>query len=296
MPDPQPQAYSYIRMSTDLQLKGDSLRRQMELSKDYANRHGLRLVEDFDLEDIGVSAFRGDNVTDGKLGDFLVAVKAGKIPVGSYLLVESLDRLSRQRIVPSLSNFMDLLNCGITVVTLTDGQRYTKETGFAGLILSIAIMSRAHDESQMKSHRVGAAWSHKRAQADTRKPTKICPAWLRLSEDRKSYEFVADRVAVVRDIFECTVAGMGSYAIVQSFIKRGIKPFEGSNGWHQSYIAKIINSRAVIGEFQFHKLVDGKRIPEGELKLGYFPAIVDEELFYRAQRARAQRRVGEGQG
>jgi hypothetical protein len=30
-----PLAYSYIRMSTNLQLKGDSLRRQTELSKAY---------------------------------------------------------------------------------------------------------------------------------------------------------------------------------------------------------------------------------------------------------------------
>ncbi len=41
-------AYSYVRMSTDKQLHGDSLRRQTEASRLYAEKHGLELVTDFD--------------------------------------------------------------------------------------------------------------------------------------------------------------------------------------------------------------------------------------------------------
>jgi DNA invertase Pin-like site-specific DNA recombinase len=54
---PKPRAYSYIRMSTEIQLKGDSLRRQLESSEKYANEHGLELVEKDRLQDIGISAF-----------------------------------------------------------------------------------------------------------------------------------------------------------------------------------------------------------------------------------------------
>ena len=43
---PRPHAYSYIRMSTDLQLKGDSRRRQLELSKTFAAEHDLELVDE----------------------------------------------------------------------------------------------------------------------------------------------------------------------------------------------------------------------------------------------------------
>ena len=46
-------------MSTDLQLKGDSRRRQLEASRAYAEADGLELAEGAELEDIGVSAFRG---------------------------------------------------------------------------------------------------------------------------------------------------------------------------------------------------------------------------------------------
>src|SRR6266404_9298254 len=103
---PRAKAYSYVRMSTDLQLKGDSLRRQLEASAAYAVTHDLELVDESRLEDIGVSAFKGANVAEGALGRFLAAVESGKVPNGSYLLVESLDRISRQEIKASLALFL----------------------------------------------------------------------------------------------------------------------------------------------------------------------------------------------
>ena len=73
-------AYShYLRMSTDLQLKGDSRRRQLEASTAYAAAEGLDLNDDAQLEDIGISAYRGANLRDGALGQFLNAVKAGVV-------------------------------------------------------------------------------------------------------------------------------------------------------------------------------------------------------------------------
>jgi hypothetical protein len=66
----------------------------------------------------------------------------------------------------------------------------------------------------------------------------------------------------------------------------------GKNGWHRSYLAKILENRAVLGEFQPHVKVDGRRIPEGNPIRGYFPAIVSEELFFQAQHSRSQRRIG----
>src|SRR5437016_4051140 len=111
-------AYSYVRMSTDIQLKGDSLRRQLEQSQQFAERSDLELVEGVALHDIGISAFKGANIAAGALGKFLEAVKAGTIEPGSYLLVESLDRISRQEVMRSLAVFTDLVNAGINVATL----------------------------------------------------------------------------------------------------------------------------------------------------------------------------------
>lgn len=52
-----PKAYSYLRFSRPEQLKGDSRRRQLDLSRQYALEHGLDLDQEF--QDLGVSALRG---------------------------------------------------------------------------------------------------------------------------------------------------------------------------------------------------------------------------------------------
>jgi DNA invertase Pin-like site-specific DNA recombinase len=193
-----------------------SRRRQLEKSKAYAAKHGLTLASDAQLEDIGISAFKGANVKGGALGKFLEAVNAGQIERGSYLLVESLDRLSRQEVPKSLSLFLSIINAGISIVTLGDSHVYApEETNEIDLITSLVIMSRAHEESATKSQRVGAAWDQKRSRADTQPLTAKCPAWLKLSHDRKRYEQIPERVKVVRSIFQDAVSGMGTYTIIQ---------------------------------------------------------------------------------
>src|SRR5581483_5571399 len=89
-------AYSYLRFSRPEQAQGDSLRRQTSMAAEYAARHGLNLDSELNLRDLGVSAFRGANATVGALGGFLKAITDGLVPPGSLLLVEALDRVSRQ--------------------------------------------------------------------------------------------------------------------------------------------------------------------------------------------------------
>lgn len=123
-------AYSYIRMSTETQLKGDSLRRQLEASENYAKNNNLELVDSIDglsLKDIGVSAYKGKNAQKGVLSVFLDALESDKIPENSVLLIESLDRLSRDKLSEALPQFMSIINKGVEIVTLADNQRYTKE-------------------------------------------------------------------------------------------------------------------------------------------------------------------------
>jgi DNA invertase Pin-like site-specific DNA recombinase len=63
------QAYSYIRWSTDIQKLGDSERRQLEKSREYAKEHNLELIEE--MSDSGISAFRGKMLPRGNWHLFL---------------------------------------------------------------------------------------------------------------------------------------------------------------------------------------------------------------------------------
>jgi len=281
-------------MSTDAQLKGDSLRRQREQSREYAAQQGWDLLEADEMRDIGISAFTGANVAEGALGQFLRAIREGRVESGSFIIVESLDRLSRQQVLTSLGIFLQIVNAGINLVTLTDGQTYSAgTTDFQDLIFSIASMSRAHDESRTKSNRLSAAWSRKRQNADNFKLTERCPAWLSLSKDKKTFEVIPERAKVIVSIFEESAAGIGNYALTKRLNRAGMPTFgQSRRGWGKSSVAKILTNRAVLGEFQPHRMQNGKRVPTGEVIKNYFPPIVDEALFYRAQSGRIQRRSG----
>jgi DNA invertase Pin-like site-specific DNA recombinase len=292
----KPLAYSYIRMSSEIQLKGDSLRRQIELSEQYAAEHELELVRNFKLHDIGVSAFKGDNIERGALGRFLEAIQAREIPTGSFLLVESLDRLSRQDITSSVSLFLDITNNGVNIATLADNQVYRAgKTDFTQLIFSIVVMARANEESEIKSSRISAAWKNKRKKIDQQVLTKTCPAWVRINSDKTGFEVIAASAQVVERIFEAAASGQGSGVITRTLNSDQVPAFGKSHGWLESYVTKILKNRAVLGEFQPHVRIDGKRVPEGPVVRGYFPRIIDEDLFLKVQAGRRERaQVGGG--
>lgn len=282
-------------MSTDAQLKGDSLRRQLEKSSAYAREHGLEIDEQFDLRDIGLSAFDGSHMERGSLGKFLAAVRAGKIEKGSVLLIESFDRLSREQVTTALTVFLDLLNAGITIVTLTDLRRYEpSNVELPEIMMSLVVMSRAHEESLQKSDRLSAAWRAKRDRIAERKLTAKCPAWLRLNAQRTDFDLIPERVTIVRRIFEDCLSGMGGDVIARRLNEAKVPAFGRATGWHKSYVQKILFNDAVIGRYQPHRMVEGKRVPEGEFIPDYFPAVVDEAMFYAAKGGRESRRVGGG--
>lgn len=292
-------AYSYIRFSSPEQAKGDSYRRQRKAAEDYCREHGIELASsrEYTFLDKGRSAYKGRHLDDeGQLRRFLDLVESGAIERGSYLLVESLDRLSRERVSTALPRFIDLLNSGIRVVTLSDNRLYTEDFNELDLIISIVHMSRAHNESSIKAQRLSAAWDNKKALARTQlKPLgRACPAWLELVDGR--YQPIQQRVETIRLIFELAIAGYGQGVIPRMLNERGIPVFGSRNrnhsgAWGTSSVSKILGNRALLGEYQPTHIVDGVRTSDGEPVTGFFPAAISENVFYQAQAVRAERRI-----
>jgi DNA invertase Pin-like site-specific DNA recombinase len=277
-------AFSYVRISTGIQARGGGIRRQLQDSREYAERYGFDLQEENQLTDRGVSAFKGKNLAPtAALGRFLEAVRAGRIPRRSVLLIESLDRLSRREALKALGPFLEVLNAGIDIHTIQDGKIYTAETTYEELMFWVATSARAYDESITKSRRLRSAWRQKRELAGANPMTKWCPSWLRLSSDRTRYEVIEDRAKVIRHIFSEAASGLGSYSIARRLNERRVPHFGRSRGWHFSFISKVLKNPAVYGLFQPHKVVDGRRRPDGDPIQNYFPAIVEESVFNRVQ-------------
>ncbi len=285
-------AYSYVRMSTRKQLRGDSLRRQLERSKAFADEHSLFL--DDSLQDLGISAWKGRNFKTGALGRFLVMVESGEIPKGSYLLIESLDRLSREAVPDALTLFMAIINAGITIATLgEDRQIYSRDRlngDWTKLIIGLAVMSRGHEESQTKSERIRAVAKRKRELAREGKGhiTGLTPAWIDARRiDANRYEFTLNHHAeTMKVIYEMALRGLGATTIARKLNADGVPAFKSKDGWYQSFIKALLARHDVIGTFQPHRMQDGRRVPDGDPIEGYFPATIDKDLFLRVQAMR----------
>ena len=290
-----PTAYSYVRFSTPEQIKGDSIRRQVELSQKYAEAHGLTLDDSLQLTDLGVSAFNSANAATGKLGLFISAIESGAVKAGSFLLVESLDRLSRAEVMTALNQFTSILSQNISIVTLADNRVYTKDSinDIGNLMYSLMVMSRAHEESLTKSRRLSAAWENKRqkARVSGHKLTKTCPAWVELKND--VFHIIPERVEIVKEIFQMALDGLGYVSIAKRLNLVQKKTFDAggktSNGWHNSYVVRILKNPAVFGQFTPHIYVDGKRVPQEPIE-NYFPEVISQQDYYAVQAAITSRK------
>lgn len=279
----RPTAYSYLRFSTPEQAKGDSQRRQSEAAKKYALDHSLNLM-DVSYQDLGVSAFRSANAETGMLGEFLDAVRSGVVERGSWLLIESLDRLSRARPRKAVRLLESICEEKITLVTLADGKVYTEallDEEPMAFMWAFMVAIRANEESETKSKRLKAVWSQKRKTADKRILTAKAPSWLRLTEDRSRFDVLDEKAAVVRQIYEDFATGVGYGKIAETLNRDRVPTFEGAQMWHRSFVTKLLQGSTPVGTYtpSILKHEDGKktRVPTDPVK-GYYPAVVSEEL------------------
>jgi len=282
-------AYSYIRYSSGKQSTGTSERQQKKaIDRWLKNNPGYTL--DTELKDLGVSSFKGRNLDKGALSHFLKAVEDGLVEEGSVLLASRLDRLSRLSARKTLNILGDILEAGIDIVLVDEGQRLTKENAddIDQLMMVILKSFLAHSESVKKSERCGAAWDDKRdrLKSSGEKLTSQVPMWL-IAKSEKNGRHVkvtgfkqdAAKVAVVKKIFQHVAAGNSLNETLQWLHKNQVAPLstgrrKGSTNWTRSSLSRLLRGRQVLGE-----LTPAKSAPI----LEYYPRIIDEEIFDKVQ-------------
>jgi DNA invertase Pin-like site-specific DNA recombinase len=285
-----PQAYSYLRYSSPQQAAGDSARRQTEATADWCRRHGVQLDTSLSLRDEGVSAFKGRHRTNPDrhaLAAFLCAVKSGRVPAGSFLVVESLDRLSREDIRPALTLLLNLIDAGVRVVQLVPVEAlYDEKVEPMQLMMAIMELNRGHSESATKSVRVGAAWRARRDAARRGEAllTRRLPGWLR--EEGGRAVLVPERAEVVRQVYKLALEGHTDYEITRRLNGAGTPPLSPrAREWGRTAVRRLLTTRAVLGEFQPRQ----GRKPAGDPIPDYFPRLIEADLFHAVQGVLAAR-------
>lgn len=275
------QVYSYLRFSSVKQRAGSSIDRQLDYAQRWAADNGMRLDESLTLRDEGLSAYHQRHVKQGALGAFLAAINEGRIPKGSVLVVEGLDRLSRAEPILAQAQLAQIINADITVVTASDGKRYNREILKANpmdLVYSLLVMIRAHEESETKSQRAKAAIKR---HCELWRPGSALPArrmgkhprWLIVQSGK--WELIPERVAAIRHAISMFRRGLGHVRIAEELITNGMQMTDGPPNSNQIY--RIIRNPALKGAKAME--IDGETY---ELA-GYYPAILSEIEFAELQ-------------
>jgi DNA invertase Pin-like site-specific DNA recombinase len=285
--------YSYLRYSSAQQGDGDSIRRQTKGTADWCKRNDVQLDTSRTYLDRGRSAYHGRHrQRGGALAAFLSEVERGDIPRGSVLIIENLDRLSRENPWDAVSLLTSLVNAGISVVTLSPAEMvYERGSNLTSLVLAVVEFGRGYSESKAKSDRSIANWDQKREAIRQTGAilTRRLPSWI--EERGGKLTLIPGRANLVRRMFDLALRGYGLSLIVRELTQDKVPVWgSGKQGWSKAYIHKIISRRTVLGEYQPTR--NGKK--HGDPLPDYYPAVVDETTWFQAQAALARRKEKRG--
>src|SRR5262249_4799161 len=150
------------------------------------------------------------------LGQLLEVINEGKVPRGSFLVIENLDRLSREDERTALRLWLDILDAGINIVQLHPETIFRHEkSDLVDIMRAIIELSRGHSESRMKSVRTLGNWDTaiRRAREEGRTMTSRLPGWVEVV--RGGLRLIPERAAVVQRIFAMARAGYGMTSIAK---------------------------------------------------------------------------------
>lgn len=257
-----PTAFSYIRFSSDQQKHGASLERQEDMVGRWLLAHPEYVRSDQRFEDLGVSGFKGKHL-ENAFGRLLAAIEGGVIARNDCVLIEAIDRAGRLAPSVMLNLLTEIVNAGVSLVSLDDGVIYDDNPARSNnLFLLVAKVQQAHQYSDALSRRVKDAYARKRTRAAEGGGAKRrTPLWL-----DQNGELVTEVATVISSIFQDYADGIGERRILARV--RGLHPL--LDNLNPTTIKKWLKNPTAIGRW-------------GEIE-GVYPAVVSKEVWYLVQK------------
>ncbi|WP_230514037.1 recombinase family protein [Limnobaculum parvum] len=259
-----------------------SVERQLEAGRKYCEENSLTLSNE-NFCDLGISAYKNKK-RDG-FDDMIEAINSGRIPEGSYILIEAIDRLSRKGIQETQKILSQILEKGINIAFVGDdaktlsGVVLTEDSlNRLDSIITIALAAElAYKESLRKAKLIkdAKARAREKAKQGTALPKNL-PFWLKYDNEHKKYDFKSDDDKnLIKEIIELRQQGMGARLIAKILNDRKISSPKGK-GWSHTTIRKVLSNPALCGDYKMYQYIDDKFVPV-DLISNYFPKVVNKE-------------------
>jgi DNA invertase Pin-like site-specific DNA recombinase len=232
-------AISYIRWSSGLQDSGSSLARQTAAFNSFCQAHHLTPFHDNFL-DKGKSGFKAEH-RKGDFGKFLAMAEQGAFPPNSVLVVEALDRFSRELPLSVAATFQAITKLGIAIGVCQDNRIYfAEDLADMGSVVSLIVkMCSAHQFSAVLSTRVKSAKAVQRTRGNKTKEGKVsalCPRWLSVVDGEYK---VNDFGEMLLKTIDLSIAGHGANTI---------KTMLNLEGKYWNNLASNFRRRSLVGD------------------------------------------------
>lgn len=259
-----PQAISYVRFSSVRQHGGTSVERQTAMIADWLKNNPTFSLSSLKFQDLAKSGYHGDHIREGGgFAKLLAAVKAGAIKEGDVVLVEAIDRTGRMDTVDMLGILTPILQAGVSIITLNDGNVYNRTSvNGSHIYMLVAQIQAANQYSENLSRRTKASYRIREEKAKSGEQVKRwTPVWL--TTDGAVIERIAKHV---KTAFQLYTAGVGKATIGVRMRETGEPELATCSG---PTVEGWLRNRTAIGYWN--------DIPNA------YPPIIERELFLLAQ-------------
>lgn len=288
----------YIRFSDPSQMAGISEDRQQHHADALSERTGKKI--DLVYIDRGASGYHETHMKN-EYGRLHRDIESGKIPTGSEIWVESLDRLSRADPVMASHRRTTLLVAGMTIVLTPDGKRISRfgEHAVSDLFSATGHEVGNHQASKDKSERMKRSHDNRRGT-----DSAIMPSWIIKERDVQSVTTVKSGKTITRT--QAVVIGKSVDPVKEAILRRlgcdillkmgfdtaatllnreGIPTMNGRKlgrteaVWDAASIRSIFMDRKVLGEQEICHYENRKKIRTKQYVATY-PAIMSETEYF----------------
>jgi len=296
-----PTLYLYSRVSTEKQTVDGKygLKRQQDSPDVIKTKERYSNLPVVELEDPGLSAYKGIHLSKGELGKLVKCIDDGEVAKGSIIAVEKIDRISRLNLTKAQSIISRILESGVRIYTWTDKEEYCEDDLPQAIKMLLLLEGAKEYSKNISLNVVGTALTkikefYEGKTDDNGNTIAInglgSNAWW--VDTTTGYVKKHDYYwPIAREIVGWILEGFGQQRIAEKLHESGYTPPRKKDKWGINLITRFHLNEAILG----HKTIKlkGEIYNGAEYRLeNYYPKIVTPEEYEQILEIKKRNRSG----